>query len=150
MVRIDVFFFSDQNQRRWDWGARRWNRRSWNVSFIFLLLILERPKLIFNFKKGNRDSYYSNLWIIDNRTWSNVPNTHLYFPICDQLFTVALIFCSPPVAQVGSWELPRGNLAIERVIGNGAFGVVSKAYARDLPDKPEWTIVAVKSLQGNL
>ena len=66
------------------------------------------------------------------------------------LFTVALIFCRPPVAHARSWEFPRGNLAIERVIGNGAFGVVSKAYARGLPDKPEWTIVAVKSLQGNL
>lgn len=66
------------------------------------------------------------------------------------MFTVALISCSAPIAQIRSWEFPRGNLAIERVIGNGAFGVVSKAYARDLPDKPEWTIVAVKSLQGNL
>jgi len=69
---------------------------------------------------------------------------------CFHLFTVALIFCRAPVAQVRSWEFPRGNLAIERVIGNGAFGVVSKAYARGLPDKPEWTIVAVKSLQSNL
>lgn len=66
------------------------------------------------------------------------------------MFTVALLFRRAPVAQVRSWEFPRGNLAIERVIGNGAFGVVSKAYARGLPDKPEWTIVAVKSLQGNL
>ena len=63
---------------------------------------------------------------------------------------MAFIFRRAPVAQVRSWEFPRGNLAIERVIGNGAFGVVSKAYARDLPDKPEWTVVAVKSLQGNL
>ena len=38
---------------------------------------------------------------------------------------------------------------MERVIGNGAFGVVSKAYALDLPGKPDWTVVAVKSLQGN-
>lgn len=52
-----------------------------------------------------------------------------------------------PVAQVRTWEFPRGNLAIERVIGNGAFGVVSKAYAKGLPEKPEWTVVAVKSLQ---
>ena len=68
------------------------------------------------------------------------------FLIYDQLFT--LLSCSAPTAHIKSWEFPRGNLAIERVIGNGAFGVVSKAYARDLPDKPEWTIVAVKSLQG--
>ena len=64
--------------------------------------------------------------------------------------TVAFISRRAPVAQVRSWEFPRGNLAIERVIGNGAFGVVSKAYAKGLPDKPEWTVVAVKSLQGNL
>ena len=38
------------------------------------------------------------------------------------------------------------SVAIERAIGNGAFGVVSKAYARYLPDKPdEWIIVAVKA-----
>ena len=55
-----------------------------------------------------------------------------------------------PVAHIESWEFPRSNLAIERVIGNGAFGVVSKAYARDLSDEPDWTIVAVKSLQGNI
>ena len=66
------------------------------------------------------------------------------------LFTVTLISRRAPVAQVRSWEFPRGNLAIERVIGNGAFGVVSKAYAKGLPEKPEWTVVAVKSLQGNL
>ena len=58
-------------------------------------------------------------------------------------------FCSAPVLHIPSWEFPRCNLAIERVIGKGAFGVVSKAYARDLPDKPEWTTVAVKSLEGN-
>ena len=46
------------------------------------------------------------------------------------------------------WEIPRGNLAMERVIGNGEFGVVSKAYVRYLPDKEEWTTVAVKSLPG--
>ncbi|KAL9964825.1 hypothetical protein ACROYT_G028515 [Oculina patagonica] len=54
-----------------------------------------------------------------------------------------------PVTHIKSWEFPRSNLAIERVIGNGAFGVVSKAYARDLPDKPDWSIVAVKSLQDD-
>ena len=56
---------------------------------------------------------------------------------------------SVPALHTPSWEFSRSNLAIERVIGNGAFGVVSKAYALGLPDKPEWTIVAVKSLQGN-
>ena len=58
------------------------------------------------------------------------------------------VSCSVPDAPIASWEFSRGNLAIERVIGHGAFGMVSKAYARDLPGKPDWTIVAVKSLQG--
>ena len=62
--------------------------------------------------------------------------------------STTVVSCSVPDAPIASWEFSRGNLAIERVIGHGAFGMVSKAYARDLPGKPDWTIVAVKSLQG--
>lgn len=51
-----------------------------------------------------------------------------------------------PLIRTSQWEIPRGNLAMERIIGSGAFGVVSKAYVRYLPDKEEWTTVAVKSL----
>ena len=47
------------------------------------------------------------------------------------------------------WEIPRANLTIERVIGRGAFGVVSRGSALDLPGKPGWTVVAVKSIQGH-
>ena len=47
------------------------------------------------------------------------------------------------------WEIPRTNLNIERVIGRGAFGVVSRGLALDLPGKPGWTVVAVKSIQGH-
>ena len=54
------------------------------------------------------------------------------------------------MVPVPSWEFPSENLAIERVVGHGAFGVVSKAYARYLPGNSEWTLVAVKSLQGNI
>ena len=46
------------------------------------------------------------------------------------------------------WEIPRANLNIEKVIGRGAFGVVSRGLALDLPGKPGWTVVAVKSIQG--
>ena len=46
------------------------------------------------------------------------------------------------------WEIPRANLNIEKVIGRGAFGVVSRGLALDLPEKPGWTVVAVKSIQG--
>jgi len=48
------------------------------------------------------------------------------------------------------WEIPRANLNIEKVIGRGAFGVVSRGLALDLPGKPGWTVVAVKSIQGHL
>ena len=47
------------------------------------------------------------------------------------------------------WEIPRANLKIEKVIGRGAFGVVSRGLALDLPGKPGWTVVAVKSIQGH-
>ena len=54
------------------------------------------------------------------------------------------------MVPVPSWEFPKENLAIERVVGHGAFGVVSKGYARHLQGYTEWTVVAVKSLQGNI
>ena len=48
------------------------------------------------------------------------------------------------------WEIPRANLNVEKVIGRGAFGVVSRAMAWDLPGRPGWSLVAVKSVQGTL
>lgn len=45
------------------------------------------------------------------------------------------------------WEIPRTRLNVEKVIGRGAFGVVSRGLALDLPGKPGWTVVAVKSVQ---
>ncbi|XP_068731747.1 fibroblast growth factor receptor 1-like [Montipora capricornis] len=45
------------------------------------------------------------------------------------------------------WEIPRENLNIEKVIGRGAFGVVSRALAWDVAGKSGWTVVAVKSVQ---
>ena len=47
------------------------------------------------------------------------------------------------------WEIPRANLNIEKVIGRGAFGVVSRGLALDLSGKPGWTVVAIKSIQGH-
>lgn len=44
------------------------------------------------------------------------------------------------------WEFFCGNLVIERVIGNGVFGVVFKVYVKGLLDKLEWIVVVVKSL----
>ena len=46
------------------------------------------------------------------------------------------------------WEIPRARLDVEKVIGRGAFGVVSRGLALDLPGKPGWTVVAVKSVEG--
>ena len=48
------------------------------------------------------------------------------------------------------WEIPRGNLNIEKVIGHGAFGVVSRGLAWNVLGKPGWTVVAVKSIQGDV
>lgn len=49
-----------------------------------------------------------------------------------------------------SWELGLESLKIEKIIGRGAFGKVSKGYVLDLPGKPGWTLVAIKSTLGNL
>ena len=49
-----------------------------------------------------------------------------------------------------SWEIPRNNVTIEKVIGKGAFGQVAKGTAIDLWGRPGKTPVAVKMLKGNL
>ena len=48
-----------------------------------------------------------------------------------------------------SWEIPRSNVTIEKVIGKGAFGQVAKGTAVDLRGRPGNTPVAVKMLKGN-
>ena len=48
-----------------------------------------------------------------------------------------------------SWEIPRNNVTIEKVIGKGAFGEVAKGTATDLRGRPGKTPVAVKMLKGN-
>ena len=48
-----------------------------------------------------------------------------------------------------SWEIPRNNVTIEKVIGKGAFGQVAKGTAIDLRGRPGNTPVAVKMLKGN-
>jgi len=45
------------------------------------------------------------------------------------------------------WEIPREHLKVEKVIGRGAFGVVSRGLALNLPERPGWSVVAVKSIQ---
>ena len=48
-----------------------------------------------------------------------------------------------------SWEIPRSNVTIEKVIGKGAFGQVAKGTAVDLRGRPGNSPVAVKMLKGN-
>ena len=74
-------------------------------------------------------------------------------------YLLYLNYCSHPITQQVinpmfsgdlEWEIPRENLNIEKVIGRGAFGVVSRALAWDIAGKSGWTVVAVKSVQGEL
>ncbi|XP_053672293.1 uncharacterized protein LOC128722642 [Anopheles nili] len=45
------------------------------------------------------------------------------------------------------WEFPRSNLILDATLGEGEFGKVLKAFAKDLPEKPGITTVAVKMLK---
>ena len=54
-----------------------------------------------------------------------------------------------PFSGDSEWEIAPSNLKVEKVIGHGAFGVVSRGLAFNLPGRPGWTVVAVKSVQGN-
>ena len=47
-----------------------------------------------------------------------------------------------------SWEIPRENVTIERVIGKGAFGRVAKGTVIGLRGRPKKTPVAMKMLKG--
>ena len=49
-----------------------------------------------------------------------------------------------------SWEVPRENVVIQKVIGKGSFGVVAQGTARNLPLEKGTTTVAVKMLKGIL
>nr|XP_058941782.1 fibroblast growth factor receptor 3-like [Pocillopora verrucosa] len=57
--------------------------------------------------------------------------------------------CNVSSSSDPEWEIPRARLNVEKVIGRGAFGVVSRGLAFDLPGKPGWTVVAVKSVQDD-
>ena len=46
-----------------------------------------------------------------------------------------------------SWEVPRPNVTIEKIIGKGAFGQVAKGTAKELRSRPGKTTVAVKMLK---
>ncbi|XP_066025243.1 uncharacterized protein [Pocillopora verrucosa] len=48
-----------------------------------------------------------------------------------------------------SWEVPRHQVTIEKIIGKGAFGQVAKGTAVGLRGSPETTTVAIKMLKTN-
>ena len=47
-----------------------------------------------------------------------------------------------------SWEVPRENVIIEKVIGRGAFGQVAQGTASQLRGREGTTTVAIKMLKG--
>ena len=49
-----------------------------------------------------------------------------------------------------SWEVPRENVTIEKLIGKGSFGKVAQGTAWNLSLERETTTVAVKMLKGIL
>ena len=49
-----------------------------------------------------------------------------------------------------SWEVPRKNVTIEKVIGKGSFGQVAQATASELRGRHGTTRVAIKMLKGTL
>ena len=47
-----------------------------------------------------------------------------------------------------SWEVERNHVAMEKIIGKGAFGQVAKGTAVELRGRPGTTTVAIKMLKG--
>ena len=57
---------------------------------------------------------------------------------------------SAPLLSEAGCEFPRNRLVIERVVGTGAFGVVCRGNAFNLPGLTGWTTVAIKTVPGKL
>ena len=53
-------------------------------------------------------------------------------------------------APAAEGEFPRSRLVIDRVVGTGAFGVVCRGYAFDLPGLTGWKTVAIKTVPGGV
>lgn len=56
---------------------------------------------------------------------------------------------SPLHPGTRSWEVPRENVIIEKIIGSGKFGQVAQGKVLQLCGRNEATKVAVKMLKGN-
>ena len=81
------------------------------------------------------------------------PIDFTFVAICDFyflsfLFSVCLETMEIPVDE--DWEIERDNLILGETLGEGAFGVVVKAEALNLPSSNSSTVstVAVKMLKG--
>ena len=55
---------------------------------------------------------------------------------------------APLNPRTRSWEVAKNNVAVEKIIGKGAFGQVAKGTAIELPFRPGQTTVAMKMLKG--
>ena len=55
---------------------------------------------------------------------------------------------APLNPRTRSWEVARNQVTIEKIIGKGAFGQVTKGTAVDLPGRPGKNTVAVKMLKS--
>ena len=55
---------------------------------------------------------------------------------------------APLQPRTRSWEVPRENVTIEKVIGKGAFGQVAQGKASHLRGREETVTVAIKMLKG--
>ena len=59
-----------------------------------------------------------------------------------------IIEYSPLRPATRSWELPRENVTIEKIIGKGAFGQVAQGVIFSLQEGEGTTAVAIKMLKG--
>ena len=47
-----------------------------------------------------------------------------------------------------SWEVAREDVIVEKIIGKGAFGQVSKGTAKNLSFRSDTEIIAIKMIKG--
>lgn len=58
-------------------------------------------------------------------------------------------YASPNPSTI-CWEVARDHVAIEKIIGKGAFGQVAKGAVKELRGRPGTTTVAIKMLKGKI
>ena len=87
----------------------------------------------------------------DNEGSINAVNSAHYMELKEITGTYSEITEYAPLnPATRSWEVPRENVTIEKVIGKGSFGQVAQGTAWNLPLEKGTTTVAVKMLKGIL